>query len=235
MSDNKLILSDLQIPFEHQDALAFCIAVKEKFNIQDKNIYNVGDEVDCAGINDYGIDPDGLSPGKELILSREKIKDWAKAFPLMKICESNHPARIYKRAFNAGLPKAMIKELGEIYSAPKTWKWQERWLVDGIIIEHGHHFGGMKPNTDKVILANMRSTIVGHYHNDFKIEWVNLRGKHFFFAVAGSLIDNDTYAFNYNKRNIKQPVLGVIVIINKEPRLVRMELNKHKRWDGNVK
>ena len=40
-------------------------------------------------------------------------------------------------------------------------------------------------------------------------------------CCAGSLIDNDAYAFNYNKKQTKQPVLGVIVLIDKEPRLVR--------------
>jgi hypothetical protein len=43
---NYLIISDLQIPFEHNDALKFCFHLKHHYKIPDENILNVGDELD---------------------------------------------------------------------------------------------------------------------------------------------------------------------------------------------
>ena len=137
---NKLIISDLQFPFAHPDDLAFCIAVKEKFSVLDNDVYNVGDEVDVAAINDYELNPNGLSARDELLKARADVRDWAVAFPKMKICHSNHPASIYKLAAKAGIPGAMMKSLGEIYEAPPGWKWKTGWKVDNCIIEHGHDF-----------------------------------------------------------------------------------------------
>jgi hypothetical protein len=41
-----LVIPDLQIPFENQNALAFCKYLKRHYQVPDCNVLNVGDETD---------------------------------------------------------------------------------------------------------------------------------------------------------------------------------------------
>ena len=48
-----LVLSDLHIPYNHEDSYRFLKAIKKKYNIKNDNpnhhIFNVGDEADFHG------------------------------------------------------------------------------------------------------------------------------------------------------------------------------------------
>ena len=51
--------------------------------------------------------------------------------------------------------------------------------------------------------------------------------------TCGCLIDDETYAFMYNKTYIPRPALGIGLITDGVPELIPMILDENKRWVGN--
>lgn len=116
-------ISDLQIPFEHRDALSFVTHVVKTFSKKEDKIefVNMGDELDQHTLGKYSSNPDGFSAGFELELSKDQLKPWFREFPKMSVCTSNHTWRAYKKAFDVGLPRHFLKSIAEVYEAPPGW------------------------------------------------------------------------------------------------------------------
>ena len=64
MKDTVLVISDLQVPFQHKDAYDFLEEVANAYNITE--VVCIGDEIDFHALSDYDPDPDGFSAGHEL-------------------------------------------------------------------------------------------------------------------------------------------------------------------------
>lgn len=232
--DNKgkyrvLAISDLQIPFEHKDALAFLKWAKKKYSPD--LIVNVGDEIDCHALSDYDHDPDGYSAGHELKLSIERLQEYYELFPRTMVCTSNHTARPFRRAFSSGIPKAFLRDYKEFLRAPKGWEWRDYWEVDGVRYEHGEGASGPL-GAVKLAVANGKPTVIGHLHSDAGIQfWANDDRILYGFNV-GCLIDKSAYAFAYGKKLPRKPILGVGLIDKGVPTYIPMLLSSNGRWVG---
>ena len=228
-----LAISDLQIPFEHQDALDFVLHVKKTFVKKDDEliVMNMGDEVDQHTLGKFAANPDGRSGGDELLLARELLRPWYKEFPKTKLCISNHTWRIYKRAFNVGIPSHFLKNIRDVYEAPHDWEWRDRWIEDEILFEHGEGVSG----TDAALKAanqNRMNTVIGHQHSHGGVIHSGTFHNTIWGMNTGCLIDVDAYAFSYGKIFRKKPTLGCGLILNGIPFFIPMILNKNKRWVG---
>lgn len=233
MKRNKTVLAipDLHIPFHHRDALAFLAEVKRVYKPDE--VVNMGDLEDWHSISMHDHDPDGMSAGAELQALRDGIKLFAKLFPNMKICTSNHGSLPMRRAFKFGLPSELIKSYREIIQAPKGWRIADEWEVDGIIYEHGEGFTGQQAAI-KSANANMQSTVIGHIHAFAGIQY-SANQKHLIFGFnCGCLIDRHTYAFKYGKKLKAKPILGCGIIRNGIPIFIPMVLSKAGRWVGKI-
>lgn len=217
-----LIIPDLQIPFELDNdsgnALLFCKYLVRHYKIQKENIYCVGDETDQYNFSTFNKDPDGYyTPGKELQITKEKLKMWSSAFPRLKICTSNHGIRWQKRAMDAQLPRELLKSVQDVLDTPPGWEWKKKWKVSAkhpFIVEHGDDWGGKTPHKTAA-LYNSCSTVMGHHHALAGIEFINTNGlDHCYGFVTGSLIDVDAYAFQYAKRASLKPLIGAGIIFN---------------------
>ena len=156
-----------------------------------------------------------------------------KAFPNVKTCTSNHTARPFRRAHKYGIPKAFLKDYAEFLEAPKGWAWRTQWEIDGIKYEHGEGFSGSL-GAIKAAEGNMQSTVIGHIHSHAGILYsANPRFLIFGFNV-GCLIDNDAYAFAYNKKFKKKPIIGAGVVIKGTPIFEAMKQKKGGRWTGKL-
>jgi len=228
-----LVIPDLQVPFEHPDALAFVKAVANKY--KPGVVVNVGDEIDHHALGDWDHDPDGLGAGDELKLAIKKLQAWYKSFPKMKVCESNHTSRIFRRAYKHGIPRAYLRDYREFLQAPKGWQWADKWDIDGIRYEHGDAIsGGGKMASFQLPLKNMKSTVFGHFHSWAGIQyWANSEYLLYGFNV-GCLIDRHAYAFNYGKLLKDKPILGVGLINKGVPTFIPMQLNRKGRWIGKL-
>lgn len=230
--DNKgksrvLVISDLQLPFEHKDSLAFLKWAKKKYS-PDK-VVCIGDEIDFNALSNFDHDPDGYSPGHELKVALEHLQEYYDLFPKVDACTSNHTDRPLRRAFTAGIPSAFIRSYKEFLQAPKGWNWAHSWEIDGIIYEHGEGFSGHMGALN-CALKNGAPTVIGHIHSHAGILYSADSRRIIYGFNVGCLIDKDAYAFRYGKNLKHKPLLGIGIVDKGIPQWVPMLLDTRGRW-----
>jgi hypothetical protein len=215
-----LVIPDLQIPFHHKGALTFLKRVRDEY--EPKTVVCVGDEWDNCALSRYPKDPDGQSAGDEHRRAKRASKGFYEAFPKVLLCESNHRARLYKRAYEAGIPADFIKDTHSYMGAPAGWQWADQWRVDGIVFEHGDRAGSAASAGDKLIDANHASTVYGHHSGIANIIYRKKAGRTLFAMNVGCLVDINGYAMNYLRLIRNKPVLSCGVIVDGVPHLIPM-------------
>lgn len=227
-----LLISDLHIPYHHQDAIAFLMHLKEKYN--PTRVICLGDEVDGHALSFHDSDPDLPSAGDEIRQALPVIAELFKIFPKMDILESNHGSLVWRKAKVFGIPKHYIKSYNEVLGVDSGWKWSFDLTVD---LPNGQKCYMHHGKTSNIIQLSQQmgmNATQGHYHETFKIDyWGNSTGL-YWGMQCGCLIDDDKLAFNYNNVNIKRPIIGTGLIIDSMPVLEPMRLNKDGRWVGAI-
>lgn len=231
---NALAISDLQIPFEHQDALAFVLYVQKVFFKDVKHyVFNMGDEVDQHTLSRWTMNPNGMSAGDEFRESKLRLQAWYKHFPKTLLCISNHTYRVYKKAYESGIPEGFMKTIGEAYEAPTTWQWRDKWIVDDVCFEHGEMVSGQLAAI-RAAQQNRMSTVIGHQHANGGVIYQASHIDTIFGLNTGCLIDINQYAFDYGKTLRNKPTLGCGVIRNGIPYFVPMIVDKKNLWVGRL-
>lgn len=221
-----LVIPDLQVPFQHPYALKFLKSVRDEF--KPDHVVCVGDEADACALSRYPKDPDGDSAGVELRKTRRALRPYYEAFPEVKVCNSNHQQRLYKRAFEAGIPRELIAGYREYLSAPEGWEWRDYWIVDGIKFEHGDRASGIGVGP-KLVDANGRSTVYGHHHATAGLGYVRKDERTYFWMNVGCLIDEDSYAMSYTKMHRTKPIHSCGIIVDGVPQVIPMIKGLRKR------
>lgn len=225
-SDNFLVISDLQIPFEAEPtdeapgALRFCIEVAKEFRIPKENILNVGDETDQYFGSFFPKSPDArMCALEELELATKRLKRWYQAFPYMRIATSNHGVRWARKAFQAEIPSVLMKQYQEIIEAPPTWKWSDEWIIKNIDspfrVIHGMGYSGINGHRTAALDAGI-STCIGHLHSFAGIAYVTtgMAGERTIWGMnTGCLINRKAFCYEYGKWTRMKPNLGVGVVI----------------------
>jgi hypothetical protein len=216
--ENYLVISDLQIPFEHKQALDFVKYLKKHYKIKDENMLCAGDELDQLFGGLWKKDPNSnLSAMTEIMISIERLKEWYSLFPFMKVAISNHGTRWQRKALDAEIPSILLRKYEEVIEAPKDWKWAKRWLIKAskkeFILEHGDDWGGPNPAAKAALHYNM-SVCFGHFHSKSQIIHHNTGMNTYWSFVTGSLIDFDSFAFNYARAHSNKPLIGCGVILD---------------------
>ena len=228
-----LFLTDTHFPYHHQDYYEFLKALKVKYAFD--RVIHGGDEVDNHAMSFHDSDPDLPSAGDELEIAMVEMKKLYKLFPKVDVLESNHGSMIARKAKFHGIPMKYVKSYEDILEAPKGWKWHidlTLTLSNGKKVYCTHGLGCK--NVLKKSQAMGMSVIQGHFHEDSSVlYWANPMDLYFAMQV-GSLVDDDTLAMAYNKANLKRPILSVGVIINGQPQIIPMILDKKGRWTGKL-
>jgi hypothetical protein len=214
-----LVIPDLQIPFHHPYALTFLKRLRDEYKT-DRTVC-VGDEWDQCALSRYPKNPDGLSAGDEHKRAKRASRPLYDNFPDVLVCTSNHRDRLYKRAFEAGIPAAYITDTSVYMGSPKGWRWADNWVLDGVVFEHGDRASGAAAG-EKLIDANHASTVYGHHHDCPGITYRRKANRTLFAMNVGCLIDENAYAMSYTKHNRSKPVLSAGVIIDGVPHLIPM-------------
>lgn len=225
-----LLISDLHIPYHHQDAIAFLAHLKKKYN--PTRIICTGDEVDNHALSYHEHDPDLPSAGCELEAALGVIAELHSMFPQMDILDSNHGSLVWRKAKTMGIPKHYIKSYNDVLCVGDGWKWSFDLTIDlpGGNKCYLHH--GKTADVVKLSQQSGMCAVQGHYHEKFKIEyWGNSAGLYWAMQL-GCLVDDSSYAFNYNNCNLKRPVIGTGLIIDGHPVLEPMVLDRGGRWIG---
>lgn len=222
-----LVIGDLHFPYHHRDTFDFLKAIKKEF--KPDRIISIGDEIDGSSFSYHESNPDLYSPGHELALATECIKELESVFPVVDVLESNHGSLMWRKQVSAGLPKAFFKDYREVYGV-KNWTWHFDLTIKLSNGTHCYLHHGKRTNSLAVSQSMGMSCIFGHFHEKFEIQyWANSLGL-YFVAQTGCLVDDDSLAMAYNNVNMKRPILGSLMIINGQPKLVPMILNSRGRW-----
>jgi len=228
---NVLLIGDSHLPYEHCDYLAFCKAVKKKYKCL--LVIHMGDYEDQHAISFHDSDVDLYSAGHELEIVIEKTKHWYKAFNKMVTLDSNHGSLVIRNFKKRGIPMQHMRALKEVYNTP-NWNWFESILL--------------RTNAGDTLLRHNKSTTYqkfareegcncwqGHYHGKAEITWCNTEYNERYNAFTGCGVNKDSLALAYGKANIPQPILSCGRIDQHGmPHVVKMNLDKKGRWDGNI-
>jgi len=223
------------MPAMHIDAFKFIKHIADAYNPD--LVINLGDEIDHHNLsfhpNEFGDCP--YTASQEFEKAQRHFSNFYDMFDSMEIMESNHGSLLYRKSKACEIPRKFLKSYNEVLEAPDTYRWHRNFIADTplgkVNFSHGHY---APKNAMKKSQLRAMSQVQGHYHNDFNIEWWgNDTGQRFFGMTCGCLIDDETYAFMYNKTYIPRPALGIGLITDGVPELIPMILDENKRWVGN--
>ena len=232
MNSSVLVISDLHIPYHHQDAFEFLKALKKKY--KPDLIVNIGDELDHHAISMHEHNPDLMSAGDELKQSKEYVRDLEKIFPEMTLVHSNHSSLVYRRALKYGLPKDYLKSYNEFLGVGEGWKWVDDYTVtlsDGSRCFFTH---GISADVLKVAAQYGMNTVQGHFHTKFSIGYFSNPDALIWGMQVGCLINQKSIAFDYAKNFKSRFIVGCGMIIDGQPKLMPMVLDKDGRWNKTI-
>ncbi|MGA1047154.1 MAG: metallophosphoesterase [Minisyncoccia bacterium] len=229
MNSSVLVISDLHIPYHHQDAFEFLKALKKKY--KPDLIVNIGDELDHHAISMHEHNPDLMSAGDELKQSKEYVRDLEKIFPRMTLVHSNHSSLVYRRALKYGLPKDYLKSYNEFLGVGDGWKWVDDLTVTLSDNSRCFFTHGMSADVLKVAQQYGMNTVQGHYHTKFCIGYYSNPDALVWGMQVGCLINQKSMAFDYAKNFKSRFIVGCGMIIDGQPKLMPMVLDKDGRWN----
>jgi hypothetical protein len=122
---NKLVISDMHIPYQHRDAIRFLLAVKKKYRC--KQILNVGDLFDHHAGSFHLSETDALDPLTEYRTAKKTAHKLQASFPKMVITAGNHDRIPVRKLQSVGLPEQMLSNYNALYDLKDSWEWLERY------------------------------------------------------------------------------------------------------------
>lgn len=235
----------MHAPYHHRDTLDFLIALNKKYKFD--KVICVGDELDYHSMSFHDHDPDLDGPAGEFQKGRAFLQELCHIFQNMTIIESNHGTMVKRRAKHHGMPSSHLLSYGDAIFGTKDkqgniqrtsfgrgWVWKPEetlMLKNGQRVKFVH---GWLRNT----LSNVKNTgmcfVQGHHHSTFEVVYYHTSEFLNWGISAGCMIDDKNPAFEYNKNNASRPVIGCAGIIEDQPRLFPMVLNRKRRWTGVV-
>lgn len=203
--NNVLVIGDTHLPFVVDGYLEFCREQQELFDCG--TVIHIGDILDWHYSSFHGIEPATNGPDNEYLDALEMFKEWKRVFPVAKVTFGNHDLIPYRKMLASGLSLKTAKSWNELYEAPDTWEFAEKFIIDGVMYTHG-------TNAALARMMNARISVVqGHCHSLQYVHWSQSEVNRLFAMQVGCGIDNEAYAFNYGKSFPKKPVLGCGVVL----------------------
>jgi len=218
----------MHIPYHHKDLLDFLKAIKRKF--KPDRVICIGDEIDAHSFSMHQADPSLFSPGDEMKHAIHELEKIYEIFPEVDVVESNHGSMAFRKQKASGLPVHLFRSYSEILEAPNKWKWHKDLTIQLPNGEYCYFHHGKSAKLLSLSQSVGMSAVCGHFHESFCItHWAGPKALYFEMRV-GCLIDNESLAFAYNKNNTKKPIIGCGIIIDGQPKLIPMVLDKVGRW-----
>ena len=226
-----LVFGDMHIPYHKEGSIEFLEAIKKKY--KPNKVICTGDELDNHAMSFHDTDPDCLGAGDELEKAIEYMKRLYKIFPEVDLVDSNHGSMVFRKAKFSGIPLKYIRSMKEIIGAPKGWNWHKDYTYtmnngQDLFVVHG-----IKKNSRMLAEQYGCCVIQGHFHEDSSINYSSSPRQLIWGCSAGCLVDDKSLAMEYNKSNIKRPILSCVLITNGIPRIIPMVI-KDGKWTERV-
>ncbi len=224
-----LVISDLHAPYYHKDTIPFLTAIKKLFNPD--RVILTGDEIDGHCMSFHDTDPDlPFSPSSELEKAIEHLQPIYKLFPKADVLESNHGSLVYRRGKHGGLPRHVFREYREILNAPKQWRWHNDLTIQLSDDKECYFHHGRSANGLSVSQSMAMNYVQGHYHTMYEVRYHSTPKGVYWAATTGCMIDDTSLAFSYNKLPIKRPMIGCLIILNGQPKLLPLLMDEKGNW-----
>lgn len=227
MAKRTLTIGDLHLPFVHPKYLRFCQDMAAKYDAE--RIVFIGDVVDWHSVSYHEVDPDGLSAGDEMKLTRRMLKRWVAAFPKADVCIGNHDARLHRKMMTHGMPAGALRSYKDLWETP-GWNWGEEFVHDGVKYTHGTGLSGQTAALYRA-MRNRISVVIGHTHSFGGVQYHASENDLIFGLNVGCGIDIRAYSFAYAAPFVNRPTLGCgLVVSDHEAYFLPMECGgKYKR------
>lgn len=209
-----LIIPDLHIPFVTDGFFDFL--ERTYYEEELTEVLCIGDVVDEYALSQFEKDPDALSAGNELLMTKDYLKVLAQIFPKMRITIGNHDRRYRRLARKAGLPEAVLKGFLEVFDTPDTWEWHYSFILNGkTLIEHGTRSGynATRTRAEKTAM----NVIQGHTHCYAGVQYINDGITKRWGLNVGSAVDENSYAVHYALDNDYHGTKGCGILKGNEP------------------
>jgi len=226
-----LVISDLHCPYQHPDAVRFLAAIREKY--EPDRVVNIGDEVDNHAMSFHPSDQSLYSAGDELKAAREVIWQIEELYPKMDVMESNHGSLAYRKAMVAGIPKEMLRPYKSILDV-KHWKWHPELTITLSDKQPCFFHHGKSANSFLAFRDIGMNFVQGHFHEKFNINYHGTHERLKWAVATGCLVDDHSLAMAYNNVNLKRPIIGTSIILDGQPHLLPLIMNRKRRWIGRV-
>jgi len=125
---NTLVMPDLHLPYQHQDAFDFLWALHKHYKFQ--RVLNVGDIFDHHRPSFHESETDAMNSEDEFEKALADSKELQGMFPEMTITIGNHDAIPVRQAKAVGLPLGMLSDFNKVYGLKSTWKWVDQHWFD---------------------------------------------------------------------------------------------------------
>ena len=215
-NDVIMLFGDTHFPYTEKGYLKFLVEVKNEF--EPERIFHMGDLTDQYVFSSYAKIPEADSLSQELGAVRKMVKQLGSLFPDLTILSSNHDDRVYKRARLAGIPKELIYPYHKLIGADNfNWRWVHDYTLRLPNKQHlylTHHRSGSAFTMCQKLGLNVA---VGHMHTQAGCQYMQTPTGLRWGANVPCLIDDNHYAFGYNKMSIVRPILGCTMVINSHP------------------
>tara|TARA_R110000787_G_scaffold87489_3_gene186385 strand:+ start:11270 stop:12031 length:762 start_codon:yes stop_codon:yes gene_type:complete len=205
------IIGDTHEPFCLPEYRNWCYEIFNRFGVSE--IVHIGDEVDNHALSYHENSDGAFDAMREAEMAQTAMDKWYKTFPDVKVCVGNHSALPFRKATSSGIPKRFLKTYEEIWNAPKGWKWELQWEIDGVLYEHGTGTSGQNGARNRAS-ANRQSTVIGHSHSFGGVSYMASRNDMIYGLNVGCGIDNSSYAMAYGKQFPKKPTIGCGVVLD---------------------
>lgn len=226
------VFPDFHMPYHHVDLVDFVLEARKLVNpVLDVFI---GDIFDKHAMSFHESDPDLRSPGDELKNAIVCMQPIYKAVKKAYILHSNHDMMAFRRARWAGIPLAYMKSYGDAVQAPDGWTWlPELWVKSGrsrIWFDHGEGVMNILKKVDEQGACVVR----GHWHTQCGIQYRSTKSALLWGMQVGCLVDRKSLAQAWAKKFSQRFILACGAVIDGEPMLMPMLLNRHGRWTGEI-
>jgi len=239
--DAGLVISDLHAPYHHPDSLEFLKALKRKYKFG--WVVCIGDELDNHAMSFHDSDPDLSAAGDELKKGREFLWELEKVFPIVDLVDSNHGSMHYRKGKAHGFPRHMLLGYKDVIFGEHLpdgtiarnrgdgWRWRPHFTRN-ICGKDVYFVHGMSVSTKRNVEMIGMNFVQGHHHGTFEIVNNGTPLELNWGMTVGCLIDDASLAFAYNKNTLKRPIIGCGSILDGQPKLLPMILEKGGRWNG---
>lgn len=231
MTKKRIIcISDTHFPYHHRDTFIFLRAVRDDYDIN--SVCHVGDVVDNHYPSFHEMEAGCLGGDEELREARIACRKLEEIFPVMKIALGNHDLLPKRKANAANIPLDWVNDPNTVYELEGGWDWSTSHYIpygDNLKFLLVHSVGiNLKVNA----MRYSHSSVQGHHHSTFGIYYNKDIDVTRWAMGTGCLIDPDSPAFSYDKKNVvSRPILGLGAVIEETPMTIPMTLTKSGRWN----